>query len=541
MKIFIYMKLKYLLITCFFMVVKTYSQNTQKVLFSINNEPVYSQEFLDIYKKNLNLIPDSESNSIESYLKLYVDFKLKVKEAKDLGLDTVSKFKNELNQYKNNLVLPYLKDEELTIKLVEEAYERLNKEVNVSHILLFLKPESSSADTLKTYNRLLEARNFILKGDNFSEIAKKYSEDPSVLQNGGEIGYFTAFQMVYPFENVAFTTKVNEVSMPFKTKFGYHILKVNDIRNSKGEVEVAHIMLKNDNVNTKQRIDSIYEVLKNGKINFFELAQKISEDKASAVKGGRLEKFGTGKMVEDFANVAFEMQLEGDISKPFKTQFGWHIIKLMKKYPIESYFDIQEKLIEQVKKDERSNLIGKSVIDKLFAQYKIVVNENALEQFETENWKKYPLKFQGEILSIEDYKISQKDFMNFLNNSKPLSIKKAFYKFKENEVLDYYKKNIQKTNPEFAATFKDFKEGLMLFDLLEKRVWNKANDSIGISNFYETYKIEKYNNKDFESIKGNVISDYQKYLEESWVIELYKKYTVSFNEHEKKKILKLKL
>ena len=367
------MKLKYLLITCFFMVVKTYSQNTQKVLFSINNEPVYSQEFLDIYKKNLNLIPDSESNSIESYLKLYVDFKLKVKEAKDLGLDTVSKFKNELNQYKNNLVLPYLKDEELTIKLVEEAYERLNKEVNVSHILLFLKPESSSADTLKTYNRLLEARNFILKGDNFSEIAKKYSEDPSVLQNGGEIGYFTAFQMVYPFENVAFTTKVNEVSMPFKTKFGYHILKVNDIRNSKGEVEVAHIMLKNDNVNTKQRIDSIYEVLKNGKINFFELAQKISEDKASAVKGGRLEKFGTGKMVEDFANVAFEMQLEGDISKPFKTQFGWHIIKLMKKYPIESYFDIQEKLIEQVKKDERSNLIGKSVIDKLFAQYKIVV------------------------------------------------------------------------------------------------------------------------------------------------------------------------
>lgn len=535
------MKLKYLLITCFFMVVKTYSQNTQKVLFSINNEPVYSQEFLDIYKKNLNLIPDSESNSIESYLKLYVDFKLKVKEAKDLGLDTVSKFKNELNQYKNNLVLPYLKDEELTIKLVEEAYERLNKEVNVSHILLFLKPESSSADTLKTYNRLLEARNFILKGDNFSEIAKKYSEDPSVLQNGGEIGYFTAFQMVYPFENVAFTTKVNEVSMPFKTKFGYHILKVNDIRNSKGEVEVAHIMLKNDNVNTKQRIDSIYEVLKNGNINFFELAQKISEDKASAVKGGRLEKFGTGKMVEDFANVAFEMQLEGDISKPFKTQFGWHIIKLMKKYPIESYFDIQEKLIEQVKKDERSNLIGKSVIDKLFAQYKIVVNENALEQFETENWKKYPLKFQGEILSIEDYKISQKDFMNFLNNSKPLSIKKAFYKFKENEVLDYYKKNIQKTNPEFAATFKDFKEGLMLFDLLEKRVWNKANDSIGISNFYETYKIEKYNNKDFESIKGNVISDYQKYLEESWVIELYKKYTVSFNEHEKKKILKLKL
>ena len=152
--------------------------------------------------------------------------------------------------------------------------------------------------------------------------------------------------------------------------------------------------------------------------------------------------------------------------------------------------------------------------DKLFAQYKIVVNENALEQFETENWKKYPLKFQGEILSIEDYKISQKDFMNFLNNSKPLSIKKAFYKFKENEVLDYYKKNIQKTNPEFAATFKDFKEGLMLFDLLEKRVWNKANDSIGISNFYETYKIEKYNNKDIlnlelvndSNINNNLIS-----------------------------------
>lgn len=266
----------------FLIFTKGFSQSSKYVLFTINNKPYYTQEFINTYKKNLQ-VTKSNNENIKDYLKLFIDYKLKVEEAKNLGLDTIQKFKNEVQQYKNQLIIPYFRNDSLTDKLVEEAYNRLTKEINVSHILIFLSPNAAPKDTLIAYNKLLKARNLILSGEKFEEVANKFSQDPSVKQNGGNIGYFTAFQMVYPFENKAFNTPVNEVSMPFRTKFGYHILKVNNVRKNRGEVEVAHIMIKNDNEKSKQRIDSIYQILIHKKMDFYNLAKKVSDDKASAV------------------------------------------------------------------------------------------------------------------------------------------------------------------------------------------------------------------------------------------------------------------
>ena len=534
------MKLKYFLVIVLFIVSKTFSQENQNVLFTIDGDSYYTNEFLNVYQKNLTRTSDYKT-SIEDYLKLFVTYKLKVKEGKLLGLDTLQKFKNELKQYKNNLVLPYLKDKEVTNRLVKEAYDRLKKEVNVSHILIFLEPKATAQDTLLAYNKLIEARNLIVEGSDFVEVAKKYSKDPTVEKNGGSVGYFTALQMVYQFENAAFKTAVNEISMPFRTKFGYHILKVNAIRESKGEVEVAHIMFKNDTLTSKKRIDSIYNLVITDKEDFYELAKKVSEDRASGIKGGKLSKFGTGKMIEGFSKVAFSLKNEGEVSTPFKTQFGWHIIKLIKKYPIDSFEKMKAKLTQEVEKDARSNLISKSIINQLFKKYSVVVNNDALMQFNIEDWKKNAKNFNKTLLTINEKAINQKKFITFLNTITNTPLEEGFIAFKEKEVLNYYKDNIEKSNPNFAATYKEFKEGLLLFDLLEKQVWEKAKDSVGLLSYFNRNKDKKYKSKEFKSIKGKVISDYQNHLELLFSKQLHEKYNVKINKSEKKRIKKLKL
>lgn len=533
------MNIKYILFTFLFISINLFSQKKEKVLFTVADEPVSTSEFINVYKKNLNLIKNEE-NGVENYLELYINYKLKVKQAKELRLDTLSEYKKEFSQYKESLTLPYLKDEAVTNKLVKEAYDRMLKEVNASHILIFSKKEDTPADTLAAFNKLVEARKKIIEGADFEEIAKEYSQDPSVKQNGGNIGYFTVLQMVYPFENIAYNTNVGEVSQPFKTKFGYHILKINNVRKAQGEVEVAHIMLKEPTDKNKVKIDSIYKLLTVEKQEFSNLAKKVSQDPSSAIKGGKMPKFTYGRMLEPFAKQAFAIKNEGEIAKPFQTKFGWHIIKLVKKHPIESFEKIKADLKQKIEKDSRSNLIGKSVIDSLYKKYTITVNSEAIKQFDTDNWKQTPEKFTFKLLTIQNKNVSQQNFISYLKNTRSEKINEAFEKFKENEVLTYYKENLQFTNPTFAATLKEFSEGLMLFELLERRVWEKSKDSVGLNNFYNNVKAEKYKNKELNDIKGKVISDYQNKLEKDWIQELYNTYKVEVNKREKKKVLKQK-
>lgn len=532
------MKFKFLLVIAIFGCVQLFSQKSQNILFTVDDEIVYTDEFLAVYNKNQGLIAESEDNDLESYLDLYVAYKLKVKEAKELKLDTFQKFKNELKQYKRSLVAPYLRDESVTEKLVKEAYDRIKLEVNASHILIFVKRDAAPKDSLIAYNKLIEARDKIIAGASFDSIAKQYSQDQSAQQNGGELGYFSVMQMVYPFENAAYSTAKGEVSMPFRTKFGFHILKVNDVRVSKGEVEVAHIMINNSTANAQQKIDSVYNLLETKKENFEELAKTTSQDRASAPNGGKLKKFKSGQMIEEFANVAFSLNTVGDISAPFQTKYGWHIIKLLQKYPILSFDEMKDDLLEKVEKEERSNLIAQSVINRLYKDYNVVVNEESYNQFTvSEDWKTQPEKFNKEIIKIDSKSIPQSKFITYLKTVKQTPVVKAFPAFKDQQLVRYYTDNIEFSNKEFAATYKEFEEGMLLFEMLEKQVWEKSKDSVGLNTYYKTFKSEKYPNKDLENNRGIIISDYQTYLEKEWLKALEQKYTVKFNKSEKKKLI----
>ncbi|MDJ0646444.1 MAG: peptidylprolyl isomerase, partial [Flavobacteriaceae bacterium] len=258
---------KFLVVLIPFVVFSVNAQQKKDVLFTVDNEPIYSDEFLRVFNKNRDIVEEENRRSVEDYLELYVNYKLKLKQAYAFGLDTVTSYKRELEKYREQLIQPYLKDSKVTNALVKEAYNRMLEEVNASHILVRLNPKASPKDTLMAYKKIMEARTKVLDGRPFEEVAKDYSEDPSAQKNGGDLGYFTAFSMVYPFENAAYTNEVGAVSMPFKTSFGYHIIKVKDKRPSQGEVEVAHIMVKNkakDSAQTKKQINDIYAKLQQG-------------------------------------------------------------------------------------------------------------------------------------------------------------------------------------------------------------------------------------------------------------------------------------
>ena len=493
-------------ILIFILIVSFYTVDAQErndIIFTVEDQPVYSNEFLKVFNKNRDIVVEENKKSIEEYLELYINYKLKLKQAYDLKYDTVSVYKKELSQYREQLIAPYLKDSKITDDLVKEAYDRTRKEVNASHILVRLQPKAPPADTLKAFQKILEAREKIINGSPFEIIAKEYSQDPSAKQNGGNLGYFSAFAMVYPFENAAYSTKVNEVSMPFKTQFGYHLVKVNDFRDSKGEVEVAHIMIKensNDSLYANSKIKEIHAKLMQNEQ--FELLAKLhSDDRNSSPNGGKLAKFGATKMIKSFADVAFSLKEVNDISTPFKTPYGWHIVKLIKKHPVKDFNSMKDELTQKIEKSKRYKLAGTSVAKRLIGEYDIIKNEEIIQFFIKNDTTSISKNLDNSIFSINGIAIKLNELVNYSSKQVNKTNKEAYSEFFEARVLNYYKDNLEKTDPEFAFIMQEYKDGLLLFDLLQNKVWKRAeNDTVALTTFFEKNQQNYFWNK-----RGEVI------------------------------------
>lgn len=462
------------------------AQDQEKVLFSIDGQDVYNAEFIRVFEKNRDIVVEEEHKGFDDYFDLFVDFKLKVKQARDLHLDTSSTYISELEKYREQLIQPYLQNPEATERLVKEAYDRTIIEVNASHILVRVEVDALPKDSLAAYERILEARSKITSGAKFDSIAKIYSEDPSVQMNNGSLGYFSAFGMVYGFENAAYNTNIGDVSMPFRTQFGYHIVKVNDRRDSPGEVQVAHIMVKNDTTDVllaKEKIDDIYNKLMQGD-DFSKIAREHSDDLSSAQKGGVLPKFGTGRMIKTFEDVAFQLEDIGDISKPFESSYGWHILKLLKKYPVPSYVELHSKLESKVKNGSRSSYVERSLAQKIAVNYELIEYKEKLSLFPQ-------LKgFEDNIdtlLVVENKYFTGVDLYDYGKDFKNRSKESIYEDFKNAMIIGYYKEHLEETNKEFAMTYQEYKEGLLLFELLQKVIWERSEkDSLGLNQFFET-------------------------------------------------------
>ena len=494
---------------CFVFFINTHAQNADKpVLFTVADTPVYAEEFTRIFNKNLDLVKDESQKDVDSYLKLFVNYKLKIKEAQAKGLDTMPSYLRELGNYKSQLAKNYLTDTKVTDALVEEAYNRSVNEVKASHVLIMLDANASAQDTLSAYNELLKLRERILK-EGYESVQKEVHNGKTVYAEN--LGYFSAFKMVYDFENAAYSTKVNEVSMPFKTRFGYHIVSVEDVRPSRGERTVAHIMISNKRddklEDAETRIQEIYRKIQQGE-SFESLAKQFSEDKSSASKGGVLEAFGGGQLSStEFEDVAFGLKNISGISEPFESGFGWHIIKLLNKSEVEDFNSMKSELEARVKRDSRSQLINTSIVNTLKERYNVKDNPEALEYFVSimnegyylGSWK-LPEGFTGsKTLCIIDKKIITYDnFGQYLFKNqrravqkKPFNvlIKENYNTFLNSNLMTYQEDNLENESEDFANIVAEYRDGLLLFDLMETEIWNASKtDSVALQNFYNTNK-----------------------------------------------------
>jgi peptidyl-prolyl cis-trans isomerase SurA len=524
-----------------------FSQKKQKVLMSIGNEKVLVSDFTRVYEKNLDAIDNEEEKDIKKNIELFINYRLKVKEAYRLQLDTVPSYIKEIETYRNQLSLPYLQDSAFINKLVKDAYFRTKNEVKAKHILVRTPAVATPKDTLEAFNKIKNIREKILNGEDFEKIAVDFSEDPSAKGdpesgrdgNKGNLGYFSAFRMVFPFEDAAYNTKIGDVSTPFKTRFGYHILQVDSIRKSKGEVEVAHILITDKTENGEKLINEVYAKLQMDE-QFKTLARKFSDDEGTKSKGGVLRKFGTGVMVKPFEDAAFGLEKEDTYSKPFQTQFGWHIVQLIKKYPIESFENLQPDLLQKVRSDERAQLSQMAVIQKLRKKYTIVENESAKGIFDNNNIRNIGKdSLQSQILKINDLSISQEKFVNYIKGKTGKAVFELFEDFKNEEILNYYKVNLEKSEPEFAATLQEYKDGLLLFELMQQTIWEKSTkDSLGLKTYFEE-NINKYSSKELAKVKGEVMNDYQNFLEKNWIAELRNNIIIAIDNKQLKNLIKL--
>ena len=465
---------------------------------TINDEKISINEFENIFYKNNEDI-EITKEYLDEYIDLFINFKLKVKESKELGYDTLSSFVKELDGYKKQLSKPYLRDNNFNENLFNEALERIQFDINASHILIKIE----NNDAKSALNEALSIRNQIISKEiSFADAAVKYSDDEYVLDSKGNLGYFTAFMMLYDFESVAYNTSIGEVSVPVKTQYGYHLILVNDKRKAVGERKVAHIMFKTGKgANTKKinesykKASETYDLLTKGD-KFVEVAERFSEDRSTAVKGGVLPSFGVGKMVREFEEATFSLKLPGDFSKPFQTPYGWHIVMLLEDNPVKLDDDLFLSVKQKIEKDSRSKLSNEFMITKLKDLYNIkIYKENfnflrkiAVNEVSKSAWDNELLRDgDKKIFKIESKSYSLKELSDFIinNQKKNNDFDQLYIEFLNLSLLSYEESQLENKYPEFKNLLKEYKEGILLFDITNNNVWKKAvEDSAGLSNYF---------------------------------------------------------
>ena len=504
------MKKHFLLLSLLFITIISFGQ-TDPIIMEVGKNKITKSEFLQIYLKN-NPSPVYDTKSLDEYMELFSKFKLKVAEAEALGYDTLPKLKKELDGYRKQLAAPYLIDSAKNDAMVQEAYQRTKTELRASHILVRLEPNALPADTLIAFNKIMALKTKIEKGEKFADVARLSSEDPSAKSNLGDLGFFTAFQMVYPFEEAAYNTKIGSVSKPVRTRFGYHLINVVDSRPARGTMKTAHIMVaasKNASATdveaAKKKIDEIYAKLEKGD-KFEDLVKSYSDDPSSNSKEGVLPAFGTGtttRMVTSFEDAAFALKKNGDFSAPIKTEYGYHIIKRVEWTDVPKFETAKKELQSRVNKDERAMKTQDSYVLKLKAAYNYKnkskktiswFNSNVDSTFFQGKWKADKLKSDKVLFILDGKKFTQKSFAEFLERNQrgvskdniPLIVKNQYVKWEKEVVLGYEESKLQEKYPDFKALMNEYHDGIILYEIMTDKVWDKAmKDTVGLKTFFK--------------------------------------------------------
>lgn len=522
------------------------SQNLKDAFLFIEDEPVFPEEFIGLYQKNLNLIADEKQKDLDNYLDLFITYKLKILEAKELGLDENSDYIKDITTHKKNATVRYLEDSRITKEIIEEVYQRSKKEVHVSHILIDLPAYAYGKDTIKAYEKIKKLREKALAGEDFNELAVKHSNEPGVERSRGDLGYFSTMQMVIPFENVAYSTNIGEISPVIRTAFGYHIIKVHAERPVENKIDVAHIMVmkSKDSIEDQRRIQEAYTALQDGE-SFAEVAKKYSQDKATKDKGGQLKPFGRNDIrLHGFTDTAYNLE-ENTFSEPFQTDLGWHIVRLNKILPhptkvekieeIKNFFasnrgndfynqEKHKKLLSTMNYQQFSNTYIEDLLSEINRDYLMKIVER-IALSEEKNKKMF--KLENDVFYYND-------FLAYLNGKVQHAtagmrteqiLDNAFERFRNEMAIEKYENKLYSENREYATTIDEYNNGVLLFNLMQEQVWGKAaKDTVAQREYYnqhqstfdlpESWEVAVYSTKDKtiarniqEKLQSNVAKD----------------------------------
>lgn len=495
-------------------------KNSDPVLMTVNGKKIPLSEFQYLYNKNNT--QQSEKQSIDEYVDMFVTYKLKVADAEAAGIDTTAAFKKEFLGYRNELARPYLRDSTVYDRLVAEAYDRMKEDVDVSHIMVN-RGESQETDA-KNAAMLDSIRTAIINGADFNELALKYSIDPGVKRNQGHMGWMSANQYPYSFEVTAYNTPVGTISPVIQTDFGHHIVKVHGRRPARGEVLVQHILKLTQGrapeqaEKQKQAIDSIYGLLKNG-ADFDSLAIALSEDPGSARNGGKLPWFGTGRMVPEFEEASFSLD-NGQISEPFATSYGYHIVKKIDSKGVKSFDEAKEAISRSMSHDMRSAMPEKAKLDELKKEYKSTIHNSALEKVVAEINAHGKLdsavvdKFRFDrtaLLSVGRKNIPVCEVMSNVplysvaNAASGIAIvKETANKMLDDATIEAGRDALVAKHPDYRNLVNEYRDGMLLFEVSNQNVWEKASkDKAGLEEYFKANRA-KYN-WDTPRFKGYIV------------------------------------
>lgn len=497
----------------------------KKTLITIGEKEVTVKEFMDTYEKNNVNTEVIDKKNVDEYLKLYIDFKLKVAEAEDLKMDTAASFIKELNNYRQQLAKPYFSNDDITDELVKEAYERMQYDINAAHILIKCDVNAVPADTMAAYKKAMSIRERALKGEDFGELAAELSDDPSARDydeipgvrkaykgNHGELGYFTVFDMVYPFETGVYNTPEGSISMPVRSSFGYHIIKVNSKTPASGYIRAAHIFLavdendptKNDSI-VKIKAQNIYNEVVNDDKNWTDYVRRYSDDKGTLANNGVLSPFRVNQIVPEFITVVKSLQ-PNQISEPVKTSFGYHIIKLVGSTTPGTFEYEQEKIKEKVERDMRGQLSEEIAMRRIMKDNNFKENTKVKDAFiatidstiiEGQYTVAEKVNVKQVLFSTKDKSWTLQNFIDYIyaKQKRQGFLTPAAYAYQlydnylQQEVFAYEDSKLEEKYPEFKALVQEYHDGILLFSLMENQVWNKASeDTLGLQDYYERNK-----------------------------------------------------
>ena len=516
----------WLIALCFMMMPSLLSAQSyaKKTLITIGDKEISAKEFMDTYEKNNVKTDVIDKKNVDEYLGLYIDFKLKVTEAEALGKDTIPSFVKELKNYRDQLAKPYFSNDDITEELVKEAYERIQYDINAAHILIKCDAKAMPADTLAAYNKAMSVRERILNGEDFGAVAVEMSDDPSArdmeeipgvrrayIGNRGELGYFSAFDMVYPFETGVYTTEVGGVSMPVRSDFGYHVIKVNSKTPALGLIRAAHIFLASDpnDPNTADSIlsakaNNIYNELMKDQSQWSEFVRRYSEDKGTVANNGVLSPFRVNQIVPEFITAVKSLEI-GGISAPVKTNFGYHIIRLVAVSTPSDFETEKAKLEERVGRDMRAKIsediaMKRIMKDNGFKENTKVKDEYiatidstlAMGMYQPEVMPESNIIFtlgdeECKLQEFVDYVVGHQRRQGFLSST--AYAYELYDSFLIEKVFAYEDANLENKYPEFKTLVQEYHDGILLFSLMEEQVWNKAvEDTTGLNEYYERNK-----------------------------------------------------